>query len=43
MKANPDYKVARDNLGLLESMSPEEFDRKHESGFFTKMSVVKER
>ncbi len=43
LKANPDYKVARDNLGLLESLSPEEFERKHRSGFFKKMNVIRER
>jgi len=40
LKANPDYESARNNLGLLESLSPEEFDRKHRSGFF-KMSMKK--
>jgi tetratricopeptide (TPR) repeat protein len=43
LKVNPDYKVARDNLGLLGSMSPEEFDRKYKSGFFTKMHIVEGR
>lgn len=43
LKVNPDYKIARDNLGLLESMSPKEFERKHRSGFFKKMNVIKER
>ncbi|MEK7158146.1 MAG: tetratricopeptide repeat protein, partial [Patescibacteria group bacterium] len=41
LKANPDYKVARDNLHLLESMGPEEFMRKHKAGFFKKMNVVR--
>lgn len=42
LKANPDYEPARDNLGLLESMSPAEFKRRHKAGFFTKMNIVKE-
>lgn len=43
LKANPDYEVARNNLGLLESMSPDDFDRKYRSGFFSKMNIIKER
>ncbi|OIO10434.1 MAG: hypothetical protein AUJ52_04090 [Elusimicrobia bacterium CG1_02_63_36] len=43
LKANPDYEVARNNLGLLESLSPDEFKRRHRSGFFTKMIIIKER
>ncbi|HVA65371.1 MAG TPA: tetratricopeptide repeat protein [Elusimicrobiota bacterium] len=43
LKLNPDYEVARNNLGLLESMSPEEFERKHRSGFFRKMNIIKDR
>lgn len=43
LKANPDYEVARDNLGLLESLSPEAFDRKHRSGFFKKMNFIEKR
>jgi tetratricopeptide (TPR) repeat protein len=34
LQADPDYKVARDNLHLLETMSPEEFDLRHTEGFF---------
>jgi len=40
LKANPDYEVARNNLGLLESLSPDEFRRKHGSGFFKKMNII---
>ena len=42
LKANPDYEVARNNLQLLESMTSEEFTRKHRSGFFEKANVVSE-
>lgn len=42
LKANPDYQVARGNLGLLESMSPKEFERKHRQGFFGKMERVED-
>ena len=41
IKANPDYEVARDNMHLLENMSPEEFRKKHEAGFFKKMNIVR--
>lgn len=34
LKANPDYESARNNLHLLENMTPEEFVRKHKAGFF---------
>jgi tetratricopeptide (TPR) repeat protein len=43
LKANPDYTVARNNLRILESLSPEEFKRKYKSGFFGKMKIIKER
>lgn len=42
LKVNPDYRVARDNLGLLESMGPEEFERKRREGFFGKINVVED-
>ncbi len=42
LKANPDYDLARNNLRLLEGMSPAEFDLRHREGFFEKMNVVRE-
>jgi hypothetical protein len=42
LKANPDYAVARNNLGLLESLSPDEFKRRHRTGFFTKMDIIEQ-
>ncbi len=42
LKAEPDYQVARDNLYLLESMTPEEFASKHRQGFFGKMEFVED-
>ena len=42
LKANPGYAAARNNLGLLESLSPDEFKRRHRSGFFTKTVIIKE-
>ncbi|MBI5595795.1 MAG: hypothetical protein HY928_06865 [Elusimicrobia bacterium] len=41
LRANPDYDSARNNLALLESLSPEEFAAKHRSGFFRRTQVVK--
>jgi len=40
LKLNPDYRTARDNLHLMESMSPEEFEKKRLNGFFGKMKFV---
>jgi hypothetical protein len=37
LKINPDYQVARDHLHLLESMSPDEFERQRRCGLFGKM------
>ena len=42
LRANPDYSVARNNLHLLENLTPEEYDRKHKAGFFQKMKIIKE-
>ncbi|MFA5137644.1 MAG: tetratricopeptide repeat protein [Elusimicrobiota bacterium] len=42
LKANPDYDLARDNLHLLEGMTPDEFAAKHRDGFFEQMNVVTE-
>jgi len=38
---NPDYAIARDTLGLLESMTEEEYRRKHRAGFFKKQKIVR--
>lgn len=41
LRSDPDYETARRNLGLLESMSPEEFERRHKSGYFEKMGPAR--
>ena len=42
LKLNPDYRVARYNLRLLEGMTPRQFQAKHRAGFFENMNVVDE-
>ncbi|GEM_PF-2835800 len=42
IRVNPDYKIARNNLHLLETMGPEEFAIKYKEGFFTKINNVNE-
>ena len=42
LRANPDYNLARSNLHRLETLTPEQFLRKHKSGFYQNMNVVKE-
>ena len=42
LKVNPDYDVARDNLRLLEGMTPPQSQAKHRAGFFENMNVVTE-
>ncbi len=41
LKLDPDYETARNNLRLLESMSEEEFQFRHEDGFFDKIAEVR--
>lgn len=40
LKSNPDYTIARNNLHRIESMSPEEFKRRRQEGFFRLMELV---
>ena len=42
LKLNPDYRTARDNLHLMESMSPQEFEKRRLAGFFGNMKFVKD-
>ncbi|MBI4669132.1 MAG: hypothetical protein HY747_08100 [Elusimicrobia bacterium] len=43
LMVNPDYRVARDNLHILESMTPDEFQRLHREGFFNKQNLITEK